>query len=105
MKKIFAIILTIFLYTQSFWQLIQASVSIGSQPNRIKIWLKSDVTQTPSTLSTLQFNVGVDATGLVTPPTITIISSSIAGAIWSQNPSISEGGYYNYNIFIIINKY
>ena len=99
MKKIFAIILTIFLYTQSFGQLIQASVSIGSQPNRIKIWLKSDVTQTPSTLSTLQFNVGVDATGLVTPPTITIISSSIAGAIWSQNPSISEGGYYNYNIF------
>ena len=99
MKKIFAIILVSFLYVQSFGQLIQASVGLGSLPNRIKIYLKANATQTPSSLATLQFNVGVSA-AITTPPNLALISNSIPGAVWQiTQPPYKEGGYWNYNIF------
>jgi Secretion system C-terminal sorting domain len=97
MKKISTIVLFTFICFQSLGQLIQASIGYGTQPNRIKIYLKTNIT-VAATLSTLQFNVGVSDV-VTTPPTLTIISTSIAGAVWSQNPTASEGGYYNYNIF------
>lgn len=99
MKKIFTLILVSFIYAQSFGQLIQASVGIGSQPNRIKIYLKADQTQTPSSLATLQFNIGV-TDSLTTPPNLALVSNSIAGAIWQiTQPPYKEGGFWNYNIF------
>jgi hypothetical protein len=99
MKKIFAIILVSFLYAQSFGQLIQASIGLGSLPNRIKIYLKSNTTQTPSSLATLQFNVGV-SDAIVTPPNLALISNSITGAVWQiTQPPYKEGGFWNYNIY------
>ncbi len=106
MKKIFTILLVSFLSVQTHAQLIQASVAAGSTPNRIKIFLKADQNQVSSTnsISSLQFNVGIDATGLPTPPTITIINNIVsfpAGAIWVVSPpAYIEGGYWNYNIFL-----
>ena len=99
MKKIFTIILVSFICSQSNAQLLQASVGIGSQVNRIKIYLKSDITLTPSSISTLQFNVGVVNNNVtVTPPNLAIITNNIAGAIWTIDPVYSEKGYWNYNI-------
>lgn len=100
MKKIFAIILVSFICLQNYGQLLQASVGIGSQANRIKIYLKSDITLTPSTISTLDFNVGIVKNGSsVTPPILTIITNNIPGAVYTVAPVYSELGYWNYNIY------
>lgn len=99
MKKILTIIFCSVLYFQSDAQLMQSSIGIGSQANRIKIYLKSDVSQNPSSISTLQFNVGVVAAGLTTAPTLTVLSSAFSGVTWQQNAPYLEGGYWNYNIF------
>ncbi len=99
MKKIFSIILVSIIYTQSFSQLIQASIGVGSLPSRIKIYLKSAATQTPSSLATLQFNIGVKD-NITTPPNLALVSNSITGAIWQiTQPPTKEGGFWNYNIF------
>lgn len=80
-------------------QLMQASIGTGSAANRYKIYLKADATQTPSNISTLQFNIAVsDAT---TPkPTMTVFSSSLTGvstSAWTVSEA-TEGGYYNYQL-------
>ena len=105
MKKIFPILLVIFLSVQSYAQLIQASVDVGSTPNRMKIFLKADQNQVagPPSISSLTFNVGVDAVGLSTPPTMTIIKNIVtfpASASWTINTPYLEGGFWNYNIFL-----
>lgn len=106
MKKIFTILLVSFLSVQSHAQLIQASVAAGSTTSRIKIFLKADQNQIASTnsIASLQFNVGVDATGLATAPAITIIKNIVsfpAAANWVISPpAYIEGGYWNYNIFL-----
>ena len=96
MKKLFTLIIVFSIYLQGKAQLIQASLGTGSSPNRVKIYLKPAVTQTAS-ISTLQFNIGLDAAVITTPPTLTIISNAF-GTSWIISPVYSESGYYNYNL-------
>jgi len=100
-RKIFSLIaLGIAFSAASFAQTVRASIGEGSQNNRIKIFLKTDVTQT-STISTLQFNVGVDATGITTAPNLAVTSNGlgIANNGWTVGAPYLEGGYWNYNIY------
>ncbi|MCW3090449.1 MAG: hypothetical protein JWP81_1518 [Ferruginibacter sp.] len=97
MKKILPIIIASLLCLQSYGQLMQASIGIGSQANRIKIYLKSSVTQAPSSISTLQFNVGINATGIVVSPNLAVLSSAFPSVTWAVEKHL-DGGYWNYNI-------
>jgi hypothetical protein len=85
-------------------QRIQASIgAVAGQPKRVKIYLVANASQTPATISTLQFNVGISTT-VGTQPTVTVVSSSLPGvtaANWQVN-QITEGGFYNYNILTAV---
>jgi|GEM_PF-1414548 len=101
MKKILSLVaLGMIVSSGVFSQSIQASIGSGTQDNRVKVYLKTDVTQA-STISTLQFNIGVDATNIVTAPTLTMVSNGlgIANSGWLISAPYLEGGYWNYNIF------
>ena len=98
MKKIYSFLFVLAILNQSNAQTLKASIGAGTQSNRIKIYLMPDVTQT-STISTLQFNVGVNATGITTAPALTIVTQAFSGVTWQIASSYNEGGYYNYNIF------
>jgi hypothetical protein len=73
---------------------VQASIGIGSAPNRVKIYIKSDITQT-SNISTVEFNIAIPETENVTKPTVTSSTSSIS---WQIADPVTEGGYKNYAI-------
>lgn len=96
MKKFFFLsTLLLIINSQNFAQLMQASIGIGSTPNRAKIYLKSSVTAM-SNMSTLEFNVAIPET--VSPkPTMKIISTIFPGVVWVTENS-HEGGYYNFYI-------
>lgn len=98
MKKIYSLLLAGAILSQVNAQTLKASIGPGTQANRIKIYLMPDVTQA-SSISTLQFNVGVDATNITTAPTLTVVGQAFAGVTWQVSPAYSEGGYYNYNIY------
>lgn len=94
MKRLFFILNIIFTLYVAEAQTMRASLGVGSQSNRIKIYLKSTNTRTPAVISTLQFNLAIDTT--VKPkPNITLTSSSLPGVIWSISQAI-EGSYYHY---------
>ncbi len=103
MKKIFIPILVLFICSNAFGQTIRASIGAGTQNNRAIVYVKPDVTQVASNISTLQFNVAVDATGLVNAPTLNVVSVGAgfgAPANWLHDiPPYLEGGYWNYNLF------
>ena len=96
MKKLFFLsALLLFICSQNFAQLMQASIGMGNTPNRVKIFLKSSVTIT-SNISTLQFNIGIPES--VSPkPTMSVLSTVFPGVTWVVSES-HEGGYYNFNI-------
>ncbi|RNI36586.1 T9SS C-terminal target domain-containing protein [Hanamia caeni] len=96
MKKIFASFFFIFSFS-SFAMAqgtVQASIGIGSAANRIKIYIKSDITL-KSNISTLEFNIAIPETETVAKPTVTSSASSIS---WQIDDPITEGGYKNYAI-------
>ncbi|MEO8720914.1 MAG: T9SS type A sorting domain-containing protein [Ginsengibacter sp.] len=97
MKKffIFNFLLLFFVSFQSSAQLLlQASIGMGSTSSRVKIYVKSNTTFTPTNLSNLQFNVGVADNDVI--PTPTVISSA-NGISWTITPH-TEGGYHNFQI-------
>lgn len=96
MKKIILFGLMAFVGLSSFSQTLQASLGAGSLPTRVKVYVKPSASQTPCTISTLQFNVGVATT--VTPkPSMSIVSTTLSGVTWVVTEA-TEGGYYNFNI-------
>ena len=100
MKKITTLV-TLALIALNFQgksQLIQASIGAGAQANQVIIYLKADQTQATPSLATLQFNIGVDTTGITTPPTVTIPTNAF-GCTWLINPAYKEGAFWNYNIY------
>ena len=99
MKKIISILSFLALFINANSQTMQASIGPGTMLNRIKLYLKPDVTQSPSTISTLQFNVGITEASTTTPPTLTVVSHSFGSATWTVGASFKEGGYWNYNIY------
>ena len=96
MKKIFASFFFIFLFSAFAMAqgTVQASIGIGSAPNRVKIYIKSDITL-KSNISTLEFNIAVPEAETVAKPTVTSSASSIS---WQIDDPITEGGYKNYAI-------
>jgi hypothetical protein len=99
MKKNFAFIIIILaLSSYKGFSQMQASLGPGSQPNSIFIYLKPGVTLANTSISTLQFNVGIDTTGVITAPTLTVLSSVFTGVTWTVGTPYKEGGYWNYNI-------
>jgi len=99
MKKIFFLTTFLFLSVVSFAQLIQASLGPGSTPNRVKIYLKAAATQTPVTISTLQFNLAISAS-IEPKPTMRIVSHAFGAAIW-DTAMAAEAGFYHYSIFTL----
>ena len=80
-------------------QLMQASLGPGTASNRLKIYIKSDVSQSPTVISTLQFNIAIPS-GIMPKPNLSVVGNMTAtflGIDWRVD-QITEGGYYNYYI-------
>ena len=97
MKQVYIlIIISIFGVTESFAQLIQASLGAGTAANRVKVFIRPAATQTPANISTLQFNIGISNT--ITPkPTMTVVSSAFVGVTWVVSEA-NEGGFNNFQL-------
>lgn len=96
MKKIFTLsFFILFLHFQNEAQgTIQASFGVGSAANRVKIYIKSDISLTTN-ISTLEFNIAVpDSVNIATP----IVTSSASTITWQVSPVVTEGGYHNFAI-------
>ncbi len=105
MKTLFTLAISCFLAVQSFGQIIKASVATGTAPNRLKILMMSDVDQlaTDGPITSLTYNVAIDATGVPVAPVLNIIAlPTFPGPAtqWIVDPPFLEGGYWNYNIFL-----
>ena len=85
----------------SFAQKIQASLGVGSAPNRVKIYLKSAVNIASTNISTLQFNLAV-STSISPAPTATIVSNNV-GTISATGYSVSTAVESNFLHFMILN--
>jgi len=96
MKKLFKLLTVVSFCYNSYAQMMQASIGTGSQPNRVKIYLRSTTTLTAN-IATLQFNIGVPTSTTTTPPVMTV-SSAAFGISWGVSSVYSDGGYWNYNI-------
>jgi hypothetical protein len=84
---------------KGFSQTIQASIDTSSTKETFKIFLKADASQAPAVISTLQFNVGVDTTNLITPPTLAIVTVNAGlGTGWTVDAPYLEGGFWQYAI-------
>ena len=105
MKKIFilSISLSLIAYGNIFCQtpIMQASIGPGSTPTRAVIYMK-DVRPSAGpvveTISTLDFNVGLNTSDYTIPPTMSVISNSF-NIPWSIEAPYSEGGFWNYHIY------
>ena len=102
MKKsiVSAIIISCPFSVTAFGQTVKASIGLGSTANSVRIYLKTDVTQSPASFSTLQFNLAIPA-GTSPVPTAAVISNAfgILNSSWIVGASYTEGGYINYNIY------
>ena len=96
MKKLFTLITIVSFCFNSYAQTMQASIGTGSQPNRVKIYLRSTTTLTAH-ISTLQFNIGIPTSTTTTPPTMTVTSAAF-GISWTVSSAYSDGGFWNYNL-------
>jgi hypothetical protein len=100
MKTIFATFLFVFFsFSLAMAQpTVQASIGIGSKPNRVKIYIKSDATMT-SNISTLEFNIAIPESESTTKP---IVISSTSNIKWEISDAVTEGGYKNYAILTAV---
>ncbi len=97
MKKVyFLFIVSILAFGALNAQIMKASIGTGSTATRFKIYLQGDASSAASNISTLQFNLGVsDAT--VPKPTMTVVSTTLAGVTWSVSEE-TLGGFYNFQV-------
>ena len=78
-----------------FGQIMQASIGPGSLPSRIIVYMKPTTAVTNGTISTLQFDVAINAS--ITPaPTVAIIGATYLNITWNIDPSYIEDGYRHY---------
>src|SRR5882757_7344126 len=78
-------------------QTIRATIGPGTSANKVRIYLRSDATQTPTTISTLQFNLAIPNTVTPRPTAVAVSTPTFTGVTW-QITTEDNGGYYNYNI-------
>ena len=73
---------------------MQASIGPGSLPSRIIVYMKP-ITAVSGTISTLQFDVAINAS--ITPvPTVAIIGATYLNITWNIDASYIEDGYRHY---------
>ena len=96
MKKIFTLsfLLLLFHLQNEAQGTVQASLGEGSASNRVKIYIKSDITETTN-ISTLEFDIAVPDSVNIAKPVITSSASSIT---WTVASVVTEGGYHNFAI-------
>jgi hypothetical protein len=97
-KYLLAAIITLISFAEGYGQTVQASIGAGGAANRVRIYLRPDITNAAVSISTLQFNVAIPA-GTLPVPTMTIFANNIAGTTWNIEPTYTEGGYIHYNIY------
>ncbi len=97
MKKIFTLLFLLILapFLIKAQGKLQASIGIGDAPNRIKIYIKSNTTETTN-MSDLEFNIAVPESETIVKPTLISAASSIP---WEIGDVDKEGGYNNYPIY------
>lgn len=95
MKKIYTLLAFLFSFTLFCeGQSVQASLGIGSAPNRVKIYIKYPSAVT-SNFSTLEFNIAVPQLETVAKPIVVASTNSIP---WDISEPVTEGGYNNFEI-------
>lgn len=98
-KRLLYIFILLSLTNAAWTQIMQASIGPGSASNRLKIYVRPTGSNSNSTISTLQFNVGIPV-GIEPKPTVSVTSNTTAtwlGITW-QVDYIAEGGYHNFYI-------
>ena len=98
MKKIFTSLILLIFFTPFLIKAqgkVQASIGIGDAPNRVKIYIKSDLTETTN-MSDLYFNIAVPASETIAKPTLVSATSSVP---WEIDPVKLEDGYNNFSIY------
>lgn len=84
----------LFTAANGFSQIMQASIGAGSTATRVKIYVKP-TSAVNGTISTLQFNVAIDAS--ITPvPVLSIVNTTTFAVTWNIDPSYVEDGYRHY---------
>ena len=95
MKHILSTAIFLIATITGFGQIMQASIGPGSLPSRIIVYMKPTTAVTNGTLSTLQFDVAINAS--ITPvPTVGIIGATYLNIVWNIDPSYIEDGYRHY---------
>lgn len=86
------------LFVHAFGQpVVRASLGPGSRGNTVKIYLRSEATQTPTNISTLQFNLAISNAIAPRPTAVAVSSPAFSGITWAVSGG-EEGGYYHFNI-------
>lgn len=97
MKRSIILSLLVLAMQVSFAQpIMQASIGIGSGPNKVKVYVKPTLAVNGQ-ISTLNFNIGIPAS-VVPVPTMAITNNPFPGATFQINFTYVEGGFINYNI-------
>lgn len=99
MKRfIFSVFLAFVISVSSFGQsTLQASIGIGTNSSRVKIYVRPVTTVTNGGVATFQFNLAIP-TSTSPVPTLSIIGTPAFGSGWQIDPSYIEDGYRHYNI-------
>lgn len=99
MKKYLLSLIALIFLIEGYGQTVQASIGLGGAPNRIRVYLRPDITNPAVAISTLQFNVAIPA-GTSPVPTLSVFTNNIAGTTWLIDvPTYTEDGYIHYNIY------
>lgn len=94
MKLLLIIVVIIFASISGFGQIMQASIGAGSASNRFNIYVRP-TSAVNGTISTLQFDVAIDAS-ILPVPVIAIVGVPYLSITWNIDPSYIEGSYRHY---------
>lgn len=98
MKKYLLFLLALIYLAEGNAQKVKASIGAGSAINKVKIYLKPDITNAAVAISTMQFNIALPP-GTAPLPTLTVTTNNIAGVTWIVDAPYIEGGFLHYNIY------
>jgi hypothetical protein len=98
MKKYLLIVFALICLGKGNAQTVRASIGAGTAPNKVKVYIRPDITNPSVSVSTMQFNIAIPA-GTSPEPILTVTANNIAGVTWIVENRYTEGGYIHYNIY------
>lgn len=98
MKKYLLSLIAFIYLADANAQTVKASIGAGSGVNKVKIYMRPDITNPSVLISTLQFNVAIPASAAPIP-TLTVTTNNIPAVTWIVDVPYPEGGYLHYNIY------